>query len=247
MKERRRPRQVADVVREELSRLIRTEVSDPAVGFATLTDVVLSPDLRSARVFVSVFGGEGAFEKSVAALNRAAPMLRGMVGRNCGLRYAPELRFEEDHSLERGARIEEILKHLPPPPDEEDEEGGAGRKTKGTGRRGQGMTEAGFRGRRVPPLVGPALPPHRPPEPRRRLPRLGPRPGAGARGPGQGSPRRHARPLVELLPGNARRRATSRSPRRSRPTGPPRGTPRSSWSARSRSAPAFPPSSRGRP
>lgn len=126
MKERRRPRQVADVVREELARLIRTEVSDPAVGFATLTDVVLSPDLRSARVFVSVFGGEGAFEKSVAALNRAAPMLRGMVGRNCGLRFAPELRFEEDHSLERGARIEEILKHLPPPPEEENREGGTG-------------------------------------------------------------------------------------------------------------------------
>ena len=113
MKERRRPRQVADVVREELARLLRTEVSDPAVGFATITDVVLSPDLRSARVFVSVLGGEGAFEKSVAALNRAAPMLRGMVGRNCHLRHSPELRFEEDHSLERGARIEEILRHLP--------------------------------------------------------------------------------------------------------------------------------------
>ncbi len=122
MKERRRPRQVADVVREELARLLRTEVSDPAVGFATITDVVLSPDLRSARVFVSVLGGEGAFEKSVVALNRAAPMLRGMVGRNCHLRHAPELRFEEDHSLERGARIEEILKKLPHPGDDGDGE-----------------------------------------------------------------------------------------------------------------------------
>ncbi len=124
MKERRRPRQVADVVREELARLLRTEVSDPAVGFATITDVVLSPDLRSARVFVSVLGGEGAFEKSVAALNRAAPMLRGMVGRNCHLRHSPELRFEEDHSLERGARIEEILRHLPHPEDDGGDDGG---------------------------------------------------------------------------------------------------------------------------
>ena len=72
---------------------------------------------------MEVENGEGAFEKSVAALNRAAPMLRGMVGRNCGLRFAPELRFEEDHSIERGARIEEILKHLPPPPEEEGGEG----------------------------------------------------------------------------------------------------------------------------
>jgi len=123
VKERRRPRQVADVVREELARLLRTEVHDPAVGFATITEVVLSGDLRSAKVFVSVLGDEGAFEKSVAALNRAAPMLRGMVGRNCGLRYAPELRFEEDHSIERGARIEEILKHLPHPDDEGGEKG----------------------------------------------------------------------------------------------------------------------------
>ena len=128
MKERRRPRQVADVVREELARLLRTEVHDPAVGFATITDVVLSPDLRSARVFVSVLGGEGAFEKSVAALNRAAPMLRGLVGRNCHLRYAPELRFEEDHSLERGARIEEILRKLPHP---DGEDGPGGEEEKG--------------------------------------------------------------------------------------------------------------------
>jgi ribosome-binding factor A len=49
-------------------------------------------------------------------------MLRGMVGRNCHLRYAPELRFEEDHSLERGARIEEILRKLPHP----DDDGGTG-------------------------------------------------------------------------------------------------------------------------
>ena len=124
MKERRRPRQVADVVREELARLLRTEISDPAVGFATITDVVLSPDLRSARVFVAVLGGEGAFERSVAALNRAAPMLRGMVGRNCHLRHSPELRFEEDHSLERGARIEEILRHRPQPEDEGGNDGG---------------------------------------------------------------------------------------------------------------------------
>ena len=122
MKERRRPRQVADVVREELARLLRTEVSDPAVGFATITHLVLSPPHRSARVFVSVLGGEGAVEKSVVALNRAAPMLRGMVGRNCHLRHAPELRFEEDHSLERGARIEEILKKLPHPGDDGDGE-----------------------------------------------------------------------------------------------------------------------------
>ena len=115
MKERRRARQVGDVIREELARLLREDLRDPEVGFATITDVVPTNDLKTARVYVSVLGDEETFRRSLAALNRAAGHLRGLVGRNCGLRYAPELRFEEDHSLERGARIEEILRKLPKP------------------------------------------------------------------------------------------------------------------------------------
>jgi len=112
LKERRRPRQVGDLVRAELARLIREELRDPDIGFATITGVDMSPDLHSARVFVSVFGPPEQFQKSVAALNGAAGKLRGLVGRNCGLRLAPELRFAEDHSIEQGARIEELLRHL---------------------------------------------------------------------------------------------------------------------------------------
>jgi ribosome-binding factor A len=112
--ERRRPRQVGDVVRAELARLISTELRDPAIGFATITGVEMSPDLRLAKVFVSVFGDADRFRATVAALNAAAHRLRGLVGRNCGLRHAPELRFVEDHTVERGARIEELLRTLPP-------------------------------------------------------------------------------------------------------------------------------------
>lgn len=116
MKERRRPRQVADMVRGELARLIREELRDPGIGFATLTEVEMSPDLRSARVHVSVLGKDPEqFAKSVAALNHAAGHLRGLVGRNLSLRYAPQLHFVEDHTLERGARIEELLRGIPKP------------------------------------------------------------------------------------------------------------------------------------
>ncbi len=108
----RRPRQVADVVRAELARLLREELRDPAIGFATITDVVMAEDLRSAKVFVSVLGGLEAFHRSVAALNHAQGRLRTLVGRNCHLRYAPELLFLEDHTLERGARIDELLRSL---------------------------------------------------------------------------------------------------------------------------------------
>jgi ribosome-binding factor A len=118
MKERRRPLQVGDAVRAEVARLVREELSDPDIGFATITGVQMSPDLRLARVFVSVLGTEAQFAKSVDALNKAAHHLRGTVGRNCRLRSAPELRFVADHSIERGARIEQILRHLPPTPPE---------------------------------------------------------------------------------------------------------------------------------
>ncbi len=113
MTTRRRPRQVGDVVRAELARLLREELRDPAIGFATITEVEMSDDLRSARVFVSVFGGKDQFKKTVDALNKARGHLRGLVGRNCGLRYAPELHFNEDHTIETGARIDELLRSIP--------------------------------------------------------------------------------------------------------------------------------------
>lgn len=118
----RRPRQVGDVVRAELARLLREELRDPNIGFATITEVEMADDLRSAKVFVSVFGVVGQFKKTVEALNHASGHLRGLVGRNCGLRYAPELHFAEDHTLERGARVEELLRSLPATDPEKDGE-----------------------------------------------------------------------------------------------------------------------------
>ena len=109
----RRPRQVADVVRAELARLVREELRYPNIGFATITDVEMAPDLRSARVFVSVFGNAESFQTTVAALNHARGLLRTLVGRNCSLRHAPDLQFVEDHTIERGARVDELLRKLP--------------------------------------------------------------------------------------------------------------------------------------
>lgn len=113
MKDNRRRRQVGDVVRAELARLLREDLRDPAIGFATITDVEMAPDLRSAKVHVSVYGDEEQFTRTVAALNHARGHLRSLVGRNCGLRFAPDLHFTEDHTVARGARIEELLRTLP--------------------------------------------------------------------------------------------------------------------------------------
>ncbi len=118
-KESRRSQRVADLVRAELSLLILTEAHDPDLRRATITDVEMPPDLRSARVYFSCLGGDEEREKTAEALRRAAGFLRGEVGRRCQLRFAPELHFIADRSLERGARIEELLSQVLPPKGED--------------------------------------------------------------------------------------------------------------------------------
>jgi ribosome-binding factor A len=122
-KESRRSQRVADVVRAELSRLLLLEAHDPDLHKVTITDVEMPPDLKSARVYFSCLGGDDEREKADQALHRASGFLRREVGQRCQLRYAPELFFVADRSLEQGARIEELLHQvLPPSSESEDEE-----------------------------------------------------------------------------------------------------------------------------
>lgn len=113
-KETRRSQRVADLVRAELSSLVLIEAHDPDLHRVTITDVEMPPDLKSARVYFSCLGGEAERQKAGEALKRAAGFLRREVGRRCQLRYAPELHFVTDRSLERGARIEELLHEVLP-------------------------------------------------------------------------------------------------------------------------------------
>jgi len=119
-KESRRSSRVSDLVRAEISRLVLIEAHDPELKRVTITDVEMPPDLKSARVFFSCLGGDDEREKALQALRRAAGYLRREVGRNCGLRYAPELKFISDLSLERGARVEELLNQVLPDEPRED-------------------------------------------------------------------------------------------------------------------------------
>jgi ribosome-binding factor A len=122
-KESRRSQRVADVVRAEISRLLLLEAHDPDLRRVTVTDVEMPPDLKSARVFFSCLGGDDEREQAGQALRRAAGYLRREVGQRCQLRYAPELHFISDRSLERGARIEELLQQVRPPSEEPGEGG----------------------------------------------------------------------------------------------------------------------------
>lgn len=115
-----RPERLADLILGHLARIVREEVRDPRIGFVTLTDVAVSPDLKHARVFVSLIGSEADREAAARALNRASSFLRRRLAAEAGLRHTPALVFVEDSSLERGSRIEDLLRRTrddAPPPD----------------------------------------------------------------------------------------------------------------------------------
>ncbi|HET7453862.1 MAG TPA: 30S ribosome-binding factor RbfA [Thermoanaerobaculia bacterium] len=114
----KRPERVGELIRAELSAMILSDLHDPAIGFVTITNVAMSADLRTARVYFSCLGGTEEFEKVREGFDRAAGYLRREIGRRCRLRYAPELHFFPDRSAETGARIEQILRENRPAGDD---------------------------------------------------------------------------------------------------------------------------------
>jgi ribosome-binding factor A len=108
----RRTVQVGKLIKEELSGLLQREVKDPGLGFVTLTEVKVSPDLRSAQVYFSVLGDEAVAEESLSVLRRAAGFLRSELAGRLALRYIPELNFVLDRSIEHGQRIESLLRQI---------------------------------------------------------------------------------------------------------------------------------------
>lgn len=107
-----RARRVGQAIQEELGRLFIKGLKDPRIGFLTITGVKMTPDLRSGTVFYSVLGDEAARRETAAGLRAAGGFLRREVGRALSLRHTPELLFVYDESIERGARIEELLQEV---------------------------------------------------------------------------------------------------------------------------------------
>jgi|KBSSwiStaDraftv2_1062776.scaffolds.fasta_scaffold366518_3 ribosome-binding factor A len=107
-----RTERLADLIRDEVARLLLREVKDPRIGFVTLTGARVTPDLRQARLFVSVLGDEKARDAALEGLRHSAPFMQRALFRNLRLRHSPTLIFELDDSLERGDRIERMLQQL---------------------------------------------------------------------------------------------------------------------------------------
>ena len=101
---------VKALLQRELGQLISEELTDPRIAFATVTEVDVTPDLRTARVHVSVLGSEEERGATLQALERAKRHLRRALGERTDLRLVPELAFVEDRSAERAARIATLLR-----------------------------------------------------------------------------------------------------------------------------------------
>ena len=104
-----RMRRVNEALREVLSARIAEGLKDPRIGFVTVTAVETSPDLRHARVFVSVLGNEQERHESLAGLQRAHGVLQAEIARVTHMKRTPELKFVYDETVEKGMRINEIL------------------------------------------------------------------------------------------------------------------------------------------
>ena len=104
-----RMRRVDEAMREVLSGAITSELKDPRVGFVTVTSVDTSPDLRHARVYVSVLGDEKVRRRSMDGLASAHGYLQKRVAGELRIKHTPTLEFLYDDSTDRGMRIAELL------------------------------------------------------------------------------------------------------------------------------------------
>ncbi len=104
-----RMRRVNGVIREVIGEAIASELEDPRIGFVTVTAVDTSPDLRSARVFVSVLGDAAERERSLAGLNASHGLLQARIAAEMRIKYTPTLSFHYDDGPERSVRIARLL------------------------------------------------------------------------------------------------------------------------------------------
>lgn len=108
----KRADRVADLIKQELSDILRREAGDPRIANITVTDVKLTDDLRSARIYFVELGKDRLSESVEKGLTKARGFLKRELGKRLQLRYIPELAFFYDPSFEYGSRIEKLLKEI---------------------------------------------------------------------------------------------------------------------------------------
>jgi ribosome-binding factor A len=101
-----------EALRDEIGSFLEGELADPRIGLATVKDVLLSPDGKSARIFVAVDGDEEEAKRTQDGLEAARGYIRHQIAERLSLRHAPELHFQVGTAREQGGRVDELLQRL---------------------------------------------------------------------------------------------------------------------------------------
>ena len=107
-----RTERVDELLRQEIGAIVSREVADPRVGFATITGVETTDDLRHAKVWVSVIGGKTDQKETLRALQHSMGFIRHELGRTLRIKRIPDLHVHLDDSMERGTRVLHLLQEL---------------------------------------------------------------------------------------------------------------------------------------
>lgn len=106
----KRSARVGEQMKHEIADILMRKIKDPRIGFVTVTDVDLSDDLKNAKIFVSIYGGEK--ETALKGLQSASAFIRSELGRRMTMRLIPEILFRFDSTVEQGAHIMELLHEI---------------------------------------------------------------------------------------------------------------------------------------
>jgi ribosome-binding factor A len=107
-----RTERVAEQIREEMSQMLATEISDPGIGLITVTRVKVTPDLSLARVYWTIMGSPADRKQTAKALRRAAPYLRHLLAGRMSLRRVPEVTFTFDEGVAAQDRVEQLIQQI---------------------------------------------------------------------------------------------------------------------------------------
>jgi ribosome-binding factor A len=106
----KRAERVADQMKEEIADILMRKIKDPRIGFVTVTDVEVADDLRNAKIYVSIYGGDRG--KTFQGLESASAFIRSELGKRMRMKFTPELLFRFDNTVEQGAHIMELLRTI---------------------------------------------------------------------------------------------------------------------------------------
>jgi len=107
-----RTERVASLIREEIGALLVREYRDPSMGFTTVTEVTMTPDLKIAKVYLSILGSAEVRERTMERFKEEKSHIRGLVGSHLRLKFTPSLQFYLDETMDRVDRINNLIKKI---------------------------------------------------------------------------------------------------------------------------------------